>query len=120
ASLEDKMTIKMNKMLNEMKALVVTTPAPVSKQLRKYGYIKNHKKTIKNGQARTRESEEYKKKPKIQSQSQKSQASVKSSQNGQTLVNKSQPIKGKSQKHSIFTLQVSQKSKNIPSPLIGP
>ncbi|GJY74268.1 reverse transcriptase domain-containing protein [Tanacetum coccineum] len=27
--LEDKMTIKMNKMLNEMKALVVTTPAPV-------------------------------------------------------------------------------------------
>ncbi|GJY01500.1 reverse transcriptase domain-containing protein [Tanacetum coccineum] len=29
ASLEDKMTIKMNKMLNEMKSLVVTTPAPV-------------------------------------------------------------------------------------------
>ncbi|GJS98840.1 reverse transcriptase domain-containing protein [Tanacetum coccineum] len=29
ASLEDKMTIKMNKMLNEMKALVITTPAPV-------------------------------------------------------------------------------------------
>ncbi|GKF31644.1 hypothetical protein Tco_0101442, partial [Tanacetum coccineum] len=29
ASLEDKMTIKMNKMLNEMKALVVTTLAPV-------------------------------------------------------------------------------------------
>ncbi|GJY29072.1 reverse transcriptase domain-containing protein [Tanacetum coccineum] len=29
ASLEDKMTIKMNKMLNEMKALVVTTPATV-------------------------------------------------------------------------------------------
>ncbi|GKC35615.1 hypothetical protein Tco_1047999, partial [Tanacetum coccineum] len=27
--LEDKMTIKMNKMLNEMKALVITTPAPV-------------------------------------------------------------------------------------------
>ncbi|GKB23985.1 hypothetical protein Tco_0863386, partial [Tanacetum coccineum] len=26
---EDKMTIKMNKMMNEMKALVVTTPAPV-------------------------------------------------------------------------------------------
>ncbi|GJW60739.1 putative reverse transcriptase domain-containing protein [Tanacetum coccineum] len=43
----------------------------------KYGYIKNHKKTIKNGQARIRESEEYKKKPKIQSQSQKSKASVK-------------------------------------------
>ncbi|GJT20268.1 reverse transcriptase domain-containing protein [Tanacetum coccineum] len=29
ASLEDKMTIKMNQMMNEMKALVVTTPAPV-------------------------------------------------------------------------------------------
>ncbi|GKD67116.1 hypothetical protein Tco_1309224 [Tanacetum coccineum] len=29
ASLKDKITIKINKMLNEMKALVVTTPAPV-------------------------------------------------------------------------------------------
>ncbi|GJU85208.1 reverse transcriptase domain-containing protein [Tanacetum coccineum] len=29
ASLEDKMTIKMNQMLNQMKSLVVTTPAPV-------------------------------------------------------------------------------------------
>ncbi|GJU44090.1 hypothetical protein Tco_1201356 [Tanacetum coccineum] len=29
ASLEDKMTIKMNQMMNEMKAFVVTTPAPV-------------------------------------------------------------------------------------------
>ncbi|GKB97019.1 hypothetical protein Tco_0983156 [Tanacetum coccineum] len=26
----------------------------------RYGYIKNHKKAVKNGQARTRESEEYK------------------------------------------------------------
>ncbi|GKF47044.1 hypothetical protein Tco_0136846, partial [Tanacetum coccineum] len=39
----------------------------------KYGYIKNYKKTVKNGQARTRESKEYKKKPKNQSRSQKSQ-----------------------------------------------
>ncbi|GJT83352.1 putative ribonuclease H-like domain-containing protein [Tanacetum coccineum] len=38
----------------------------------RYGYVKNHKKTVKHGQARTRESEEYKKKPKIQSRSQKS------------------------------------------------
>ncbi|GJV31986.1 reverse transcriptase domain-containing protein [Tanacetum coccineum] len=38
---------------------------------------KNHKKTVKNEQARTRESEEYKKKPKNQSRSQKSQASIK-------------------------------------------
>ncbi|GJT36640.1 hypothetical protein Tco_0927059 [Tanacetum coccineum] len=30
-----------------------------SKGLR-YGSVKNHKKTVKNGQARTRESEEYK------------------------------------------------------------
>ncbi|GKD23685.1 hypothetical protein Tco_1225388, partial [Tanacetum coccineum] len=36
------------------------------------------RKQSKNEQARTRESEEYKKKPKIQSRSQKSQASVKS------------------------------------------
>ncbi|GKB81256.1 reverse transcriptase domain-containing protein [Tanacetum coccineum] len=34
-----------------------------------YGYIKNHKKTVKNGQARARESEENKKKPKNQSRS---------------------------------------------------
>ncbi|GKF79102.1 hypothetical protein Tco_0234670, partial [Tanacetum coccineum] len=53
-----------------------------------YGYIKNHKKTVKNGQARTRESEEYKKKPKIQSRSQKSQVPVKSSQTWSTKVNK--------------------------------
>ncbi|GJX76355.1 putative ribonuclease H-like domain-containing protein, partial [Tanacetum coccineum] len=39
---------------------------------------KYHKKPVKNGQARTRESEEYKKKLKNQSRSQKSQASVKS------------------------------------------
>ncbi|GKF59778.1 hypothetical protein Tco_0176564 [Tanacetum coccineum] len=37
----------------------------------KYGYIKNHKKTVKNGQARARESEENKKKPKNQSRGQK-------------------------------------------------
>ncbi|GJX79067.1 hypothetical protein Tco_0327216, partial [Tanacetum coccineum] len=37
----------------------------------KYGYIKNHKKTVKNGQARTRESEEYKRVIKSRKQSQK-------------------------------------------------
>ncbi|GJV03877.1 reverse transcriptase domain-containing protein [Tanacetum coccineum] len=37
----------------------------------RYGYIKNHKKTVKNGQARTRESEEYKRVIKRQKQSQK-------------------------------------------------
>ncbi|GJS16614.1 zinc finger MYM-type protein 1-like protein [Tanacetum coccineum] len=67
-------------------------PARIVKKMEadKYGYIKNHKKTVKNGQARTRESEEYKKKPKKQSRSQKSQASVKSSQSQSKTVNKSQ------------------------------
>ncbi|GKE05877.1 reverse transcriptase domain-containing protein, partial [Tanacetum coccineum] len=45
----------------------------VRRKASRYGYIKNHKKTVKNEQARTRESEEYKKKLKNQSQSQKSQ-----------------------------------------------
>ncbi|GJQ91571.1 reverse transcriptase domain-containing protein [Tanacetum coccineum] len=45
----------------------------VRRKASRYGYIKNHKKTVKNEQARTRESEEYKKKPKNQSRSQKSQ-----------------------------------------------
>ncbi|GKC21704.1 hypothetical protein Tco_1023854 [Tanacetum coccineum] len=57
--------------------------------LAKYGYIRNHKKIVKNGQARTRESEEYKKKPKNQSRSQKSRASVKS---WSTKVSKTQNI----------------------------
>ncbi|GJV31018.1 reverse transcriptase domain-containing protein [Tanacetum coccineum] len=35
ASLEDKMTIKMNQMMNQMKALVVTTPAPSISSWRK-------------------------------------------------------------------------------------
>ncbi|GJW13241.1 hypothetical protein Tco_0017374, partial [Tanacetum coccineum] len=52
-----------------------------------YGYIKNHKKTVKNGQARTRESEEYKRVIKSRKQSQKSQASVKSSQQWSTEIN---------------------------------
>ncbi|GJX16366.1 hypothetical protein Tco_0217198 [Tanacetum coccineum] len=47
-----------------------------------YGYIKNHKKTVKNGQVRTRESEEYKKKPKNQSRSQKSQTRIKKKEKG--------------------------------------
>ncbi|GJY32244.1 hypothetical protein Tco_0415739 [Tanacetum coccineum] len=55
--------------LEELERLLAEEP--------QYGYIKNHKKTVKIEQARTRESEEYKKKPKNQSRSQKSQASVK-------------------------------------------
>ncbi|GJZ98849.1 hypothetical protein Tco_0671302 [Tanacetum coccineum] len=55
---------------------------------KRYGYIKNHKKTVKNGQARARESEENKKKPKNQSRSQKSQAPV-------NMVNNSNPLQDK-------------------------
>ncbi|GKA80393.1 hypothetical protein Tco_0786989 [Tanacetum coccineum] len=76
----------------------------------KYGYIKNHKKTVKNGQARTRESEEYKKKPKNLSLSQKQ------SKDGQTKSTQ----KDKSSKYFTLVPQLSQKSKNVPSSLIGP
>ncbi|GJX84675.1 hypothetical protein Tco_0335449 [Tanacetum coccineum] len=57
-----------------------------------YGYIKNHKKTVKNEQARTRELEENKKKPKNQSRGQK----VKDlSQIQSTMVNRNQPLQDK-------------------------
>ncbi|GKD13157.1 hypothetical protein Tco_1197564, partial [Tanacetum coccineum] len=39
----------------------------------KYGYIKNHKKTVKNGQTRTRESEEYKRSQKFKAKAIKNQ-----------------------------------------------
>ncbi|GKF18504.1 hypothetical protein Tco_0063422 [Tanacetum coccineum] len=58
----------------------------------RYGYIKNHKKTVKNGQARTRESEEYKKKPKILSRSQKCQ---RPQSNPVNMVNSSKPLQDK-------------------------
>ncbi|GJW11704.1 putative reverse transcriptase domain-containing protein [Tanacetum coccineum] len=57
--------------------LIKSAHFPPMRETDKYGYIRNHMKTIKNGQARTRDSEEYKKKPKNQSRSQKNQASVK-------------------------------------------
>ncbi|GJX05013.1 hypothetical protein Tco_0190929 [Tanacetum coccineum] len=60
--------------------IIISTASHVRGGEPMYGYIKNHKKTVKNGKARARESEEYKKKSKNQSRSQKSQASVKSSQ----------------------------------------
>ncbi|GJZ52929.1 hypothetical protein Tco_0607814, partial [Tanacetum coccineum] len=78
------------------------------------GYIKNHKKTVKNRQARTRESEEYKAKArKVKPQSK----SAKKSQSQSKMVKLSQTQKDKSSKY--FTL-VPQKSKNVPSSLIGP
>ncbi|GJZ49317.1 hypothetical protein Tco_0603507 [Tanacetum coccineum] len=52
ASLEDKMTIKMNKMLNEMKDLVVTTPAPIKAVEEVYfeSYVKANDAILKNVQ----------------------------------------------------------------------
>ncbi|GKA26614.1 hypothetical protein Tco_0712723, partial [Tanacetum coccineum] len=38
-----------------------------------YGYIKNHKKTVKNGQTRTRESEEHKRSQGFKAEAKKSQ-----------------------------------------------
>ncbi|GJZ88057.1 reverse transcriptase domain-containing protein [Tanacetum coccineum] len=80
-----------------------------------YGYIKTHKKTVKkNEQARTRESKEYKKKPKNQSRSQK----VKDrNQIQSTSVNH---YKTKPHNNPIPVLQLSQKAKNDPSSLNGP
>ncbi|GJY17900.1 ribonuclease H-like domain-containing protein [Tanacetum coccineum] len=42
----------------------------------KYGYVKNHKKTVKNGQTRTRETEEHKRSQRFKAKAKKSQASV--------------------------------------------
>ncbi|GJT16924.1 hypothetical protein Tco_0875630, partial [Tanacetum coccineum] len=67
-----------------------------------YGYIKNHKKTVKNGQARTRESEEYKKKPRIQSRSQKSQTRIISMVSLSSFTLKSHVINGRSTKRCGF------------------
>ncbi|GJU20414.1 retrovirus-related pol polyprotein from transposon TNT 1-94, partial [Tanacetum coccineum] len=56
----------------------VLAPGVVKKELyiifykpRGYGYIKNHKKTVKNGQARTRESEEYKRSQRFKAEARK-------------------------------------------------
>ncbi|GJV24311.1 hypothetical protein Tco_1377006 [Tanacetum coccineum] len=62
----------------------------------KNGYIKNHKKTVKNGQARTRELEEYKAKAR------NVKPSVKISQTVVNMVNSSQPLKDKTQKNVPF------------------
>ncbi|GKE84048.1 hypothetical protein Tco_1557790 [Tanacetum coccineum] len=83
----------------------------------RYGYIKNHKKTVKNGQARTRESEEYKAEArKVKPQSK----SAKKSQSQSKMVKLSQTQKDKSSKYFTLVPQLSQKSKNVPSSLSGP
>ncbi|GJY63369.1 hypothetical protein Tco_0464829 [Tanacetum coccineum] len=48
---------------------IVTFHKPVLPM--RYGYIKNHKKTVKNGQARTRESEEYKRSQRFKAEARK-------------------------------------------------
>ncbi|GKB90185.1 hypothetical protein Tco_0962457 [Tanacetum coccineum] len=79
----------------------------------RYGYIKNHKKTIKNGQARTRVSEEDKKKPKNQSRSQKSQAPV-------NMVNSNNPLQDKTSQYSILNPQSFKSPKIASHLLLGP
>ncbi|GKD59608.1 hypothetical protein Tco_1297117 [Tanacetum coccineum] len=69
-----------------------------------YRYIKNHKKTAKKGQTRTRETEEHKRSQRFKTKARKSQVSVKDSQ---ILVNKSQPPEDKAPKCFKSTLQVS-------------
>ncbi|GJV10066.1 hypothetical protein Tco_1351607 [Tanacetum coccineum] len=74
---------------NSMKPLVsgvVSRSTRASHPL--YGYIKNHKKTVKNGQARTRERKSVQK---SEAKPRKRQSAVKSSQSGQIMVNRSQP-----------------------------
>ncbi|GJX46101.1 hypothetical protein Tco_0271291 [Tanacetum coccineum] len=46
--------------------------------LKGYGYIKNHKKTVKNGQTRTRETEEHKRSQRFKAKAKKSQPLVNS------------------------------------------
>ncbi|GKG13689.1 hypothetical protein Tco_0350649, partial [Tanacetum coccineum] len=41
-----------------------------------YGYIKNHKKTVKNGQTRTREKQKSTRKPEMQSQELKAKSNL--------------------------------------------
>ncbi|GKF44228.1 hypothetical protein Tco_0130780 [Tanacetum coccineum] len=95
--------------LEELERLVAKDP--------RYGYIKNHKKTVKNRQARTRESEEYKAEArKVKPQSK----SAKKSQSQSKMVKLSQTQKDKSSKCFALVPQLSQKSKNVPSSLIGP
>ncbi|GKA41530.1 hypothetical protein Tco_0734190 [Tanacetum coccineum] len=60
----------------------------ISQLILRYGYIKNHKKTVKNGQARTRE---RKSAQKPEAKPRKSQSSVKQSKLSQLMVNRSQP-----------------------------
>ncbi|GJS60038.1 hypothetical protein Tco_0654822 [Tanacetum coccineum] len=74
------------------------------KVFRWYRYIKNHKKTAKKGQTRTRETEEHKRSQRFKTKARKSQVSVKDSQ---ILVNKSQPPEDKAPKCFKSTLQVS-------------
>ncbi|GJV00090.1 zinc finger, CCHC-type containing protein [Tanacetum coccineum] len=52
-----------------------------------YGYIKNHKKTVKNGQARTRESEEYKRSQRFKAKPEKSEPPFNPVKHGQQKVN---------------------------------
>ncbi|GKC45597.1 hypothetical protein Tco_1063319 [Tanacetum coccineum] len=54
------------------KPKAITPDLPIDK----YGYIKNHKKTVKNGQTRTREMEEHKRSQRFKAKAKESQLSV--------------------------------------------
>ncbi|GKA64072.1 hypothetical protein Tco_0763678, partial [Tanacetum coccineum] len=79
----------------------------------KYGYIKNHKKTFKNRQARTRESKEYKKEAK-ESKPKPEKSTL--SQSGQIMVNRSQPQEDKTQNDPNKSLNFSKVTKIVPGP----
>ncbi|GJV17448.1 hypothetical protein Tco_1362771 [Tanacetum coccineum] len=78
-----------------------------------YGYIINHKKTVKNGQARTRE---RKSAQKPEAKPRKSQSSVKKSKKSQLMVNRSQPQEDKTQNDPNNSLNFSKDTKIVPGP----
>ncbi|GJR42389.1 hypothetical protein Tco_1310492 [Tanacetum coccineum] len=79
----------------------------------RYGYIKNHKKTVKNGQARTRK---QKSTQKPEAKPRKSQSLVKKSKKSQLMVNRSQPQEDKTQNDPNKSLNFSKVTKIVPGP----
>ncbi|GKB45658.1 putative reverse transcriptase domain-containing protein [Tanacetum coccineum] len=76
-----------------------------------YGYIKNHKKIVKNGQTRTRETEEHKRSQKFKAKARKSQPSVKLVKPWSTEVN---PQKDKTPKLPFESLKFPKVTQKVP------
>ncbi|GJV11947.1 hypothetical protein Tco_1353488 [Tanacetum coccineum] len=70
-----------------------------------YGYIKNHKKTVKNGQARTRESEKYKKGQILQSLRREEVKLRKKSRANDSRVSTDAPLSTSSPSNNSFDMQ---------------